>query len=787
MATNLLRTCWLAIGWGMFSLALFAQPTRTFSVPFPEGMPPIRGGQFSEKMTPELAKLWYLSEHHATSQLKEEWLNPGLLLNGEMVRVEIIFEGAAEEACSRFEALGLSQMAAYLHLADGWFPIQALGELGKLPGVRLIRPVLRPILHVGRATSQADVAMRTDEARETFNIDGTGVKIGVLSDSYNNLAGARSGILTGDLPGEDNPNGYSLEVDIIEDLDAGGTDEGRGMLELIHDIAPGAELAFATAFNGQASFAQNIRRLRNAGCDIIVDDVRYFADPSFQDGIIARAVDDVVAQGATYFSSAGNSGRDSYEGDFATTGEAFRLNLGEAGIFTFDAYDFAGGDAFQEIRIRPGATASIVLQWDNPYFSVSGAPGATTDLDLFLFGPDQETIVAQSITNNVGNDPVEIIQFTNEGDNETFHLFIGHPAGTPVPGRIKTILFSADYEAYQTESSTVYGQANARGAIAVGAAFYGFTPEFGRDPAQLESFSSRGGTEILFDALGNRIEAEVRLKPEFTAPDGTNTTFFGSDIGFDEDLLPNFFGTSASAPHAAAVAALLKEINLGLRPAEILDLLQRTALDMEAPGFDFDSGAGLIDAAAAIEQLQASLPIAFISLDVSVNANAAGLTWITRENTSVPGYEILLTGPFSDELVVRTVAAVNRQNERETYQSALNQLAPGNYQVQIRTQTADGQVILSPRQRFVIEESPLVFSLFSQAQQLTIRPNYLTESGFAIELFDLQGRQLVEIPFEAPASELPLGFVPAPQILVYRITGTGEDASFLQRGKFYFQ
>ncbi len=62
------------------------------------------------------------------------------------------------------------------------------------------------------------------------------------------------------------------------------------MLQVVHDLAPAAQLYFATADVSEAGFASNIIALRNTyGCNIIVDDVAYFDEPAFQDGIVAQA------------------------------------------------------------------------------------------------------------------------------------------------------------------------------------------------------------------------------------------------------------------------------------------------------------------------------------------------------------------------------------------------------------------------------------------------------------------------------------------------------------------
>ena len=166
------------------------------------------------------------------------------------------------------------------------------------------------VTNVGDTTSQGDVAMRSDIARTTFGVDGSGVTVGVLSDSFDSQGGAAGDVASGDLP-----------PGIVVLQDAAGSDEGRALMQIVHDVAPGAALAFQTAVFGQAAYAQGISDLAAAGADVIVDDLIYLAEPMFQDGIVAQAVDEVVTDsGVAYFSSAGNNGRDAYADTFSPGG-----------------------------------------------------------------------------------------------------------------------------------------------------------------------------------------------------------------------------------------------------------------------------------------------------------------------------------------------------------------------------------------------------------------------------------------------------------------------------------
>ncbi|NIS34838.1 MAG: S8 family serine peptidase, partial [Actinobacteria bacterium] len=215
------------------------------------------------------------------------------------------------------------------------------------------------------------------------------------------------------------------------------------------------------------------------------------------------------------------------------------------------------------------------------------------------------TQIACATAANVGADPLEILSFTNGLGTDQFNLVIEHAAG-PAPGRLKYVIFPTGSDPtiteFHTASGTIVGNKNAAGTAAVGAAFFG-------TPTVLESFSSAGSTPILFDTSGNLLGTpDARPSPSIVCADGGNNTFLGTDIAGDADTDPNFFGTSASAPHAAGIAALVLDMNGGLTPAALYQALELSAVDMDDPateddddlGFDTGTGHGFCDAEAAV-------------------------------------------------------------------------------------------------------------------------------------------------------------------------------------------
>jgi subtilisin family serine protease len=495
--------------------------------------------------------------------------------------------------------------------------------------------------------------MRSDTARARFGVDGSGIRVGVLSDSFNctrepffpdqRFTTAEEDIANADL---------AQDIRLLEEYRASDcADEGRAMMQIVHDVAPGASLSFHTAYGTQEDFAEGILHLAADGAQILVDDIIYLDEPMFENGVVADAVNAVKKQGKPYFSSAGNEGRRSYQ-------SAFRLTSEQG----FDGYrhDFDPGpgiDTLQHIAVAPEGQSIYVVGWDEPSLSANGMKGSRSDIDVIFFNMDGTPVIncdyapydapyCQVIgaSFNQDADAVEYAVIANFTDSPLevqvgIELFAG-----PAPSLIKGVWFGDEVlvNEYDTRSGTIYGHANAEGAEAVGAAWWFDTAAYGAanhprcGNACVTYYSSAGGTPILFDDAGERKRVPfLGFKPGVTGPDGGNTTFFYSNETItapgEPDDFPNFYGTSASAPHVAAVAALMldqraRDISAHkhfvgprtLTPDLIYAALRLSAEDIKrrslakadpaateplnhAQGYDPDSGFGLVNAAKALK------------------------------------------------------------------------------------------------------------------------------------------------------------------------------------------
>jgi hypothetical protein len=583
-------------------------------------------------------------------------------------------------------SLGLKRAARYANDVGGWLPVNQLEAAAARAEVLSVRAAMPHTRATGPVATQGDYAERSAVVRTDYPaLTGSGITVGVLSDSFNcyavyaapgsgvpvsgNEGYAYNGftadyatdISTGALPSGVNvlaepyippPAAPTAAGDCLNygaPTNTPFTDEGRAMLQIVHAVAPGAGLAFYTGENSEADFANGIGALVAAGAKVIADDVGYFDEPFFQDGIVAQAIDAVEAKGVAYFSAAGNDGTLSYENTAPsfTAVSASGPNAGEH-LLNFDPTGATDTTALPVTipAIPPGDFVAVVVEWDQPYVTgctadpTSLCTGASSGIDLCITGgTGSDTITdydgnAASCTgpDAAGADPYQIMIIGNPANaagnsaQQTLNIIVGLAAnalGTIVPGRIIVSVeddgLGSTINSFATNSATIQGHPGAAGAAAAGAAFYFETPQCGTTPAELEAFSSAGGAPILFDTAGVRLAAPIiRQKPDFVGPDGVNNTFLGFTLAKggltgangllnttisecqNDPSYPNFFGTSAAAPHAAGIAALMMQANAAATPALIYSSLRNSATPMSGATPNFNSGYGFIRADAAM-------------------------------------------------------------------------------------------------------------------------------------------------------------------------------------------
>ena len=444
-------------------------------------------------------------------------------------------------------------------------------------------------------TSEGDVAHQANLARTTHGVDGSGIGIGVISDGVETLADQQA---TGDVPARVTilPGQQGGSAPLACGVRSTGT-EGTAMLEIVYDLAPGAELFFATGISGAAQMAQNIENLCAAGADVIVDDLGYLEASVFQDDVIAQAISTATANGCYYFSSAGNGGNKNdetasvWEGDFAA-GSALTLSgVGSGATF----HDFGGGAVGNEVTMD--STRPIVLQWADP------VGGSANDYDLFLIDANDRVLASSTNTQDGTQDPIEFIRSSCDDDREGTRLVIVKNAGAA--DRYLRLAYAREGLAITTAGHT-FGHSASQDAIGVAAvdvADAGGTGGVFNGTESVETFSSDGPRRIFFEADGTPITpgnfsstgGEVLNKPDLAAADAVSTSTHG---------FSTFKGTSAAAPHAAAIAALMLEAAGGpdnVTPAALRTAMTGAALDIEATGVDRDSGAGIVMAPGAVD------------------------------------------------------------------------------------------------------------------------------------------------------------------------------------------
>jgi hypothetical protein len=608
-------------------------------------MPSAAGGNLSPRLA-ELARPSVRSAPHAIQAAKLGLAPQGpgsLLRQGNRVLAYVRFEEGAIAGLTSLRGTGAEIVSAsrrYQTVTVAAKPTELRG-LGGAPRVAAVTEALAPVTAeacpsgevVSEGVGQLNAGGEPGEARDVFPVDGSGVTVGILSDSFDLATEAADGsgqvatkeaddVASGDLPGAGNPCGDATPVGILEEDEEAGeeqpADEGRAMAQIVHDLAPKANLAFASAFNGEPSFAKNIEKLATAGAKVIADDVFYLEEPFFQDGPVAVAVDEAVKGGASYLSAAGNDNLfDPEEHEIASWETPLYRDAGSCppevqavpafkGSHCLDFDPGSQADKTFGIKVKPGATLTVDLQWDEAWHGVS------TDIDAFLLNANGNLIAASGEDNvNNSQQPLEVVQWENKASSQgTVQLAVNRYSGGNPGLKVGLIENGSGVAATEYPQSTgedvvgpaIFGHSGTANAISVGAVRF----DNSNEP---ERYSSRGPVRHDFGPVkGTKAAAplepaEILSKPDVVATDCGLTTFFAS---FQKGGW-RFCGTSAAAPHAAGVAALMLDADPAATPAEIRTALQRSATGLGAFG-PCAVGAGLVEAVGAIEELPGPPP-----------------------------------------------------------------------------------------------------------------------------------------------------------------------------------
>ena len=613
---------------------------------------------------------------------------------GAGVQVYIVMAEITEENLEQLQSAGVTVELRdeQQRIVQARVPVTRLEEVAALLFVRFVRLPDYGIPNIGSVTTEGDAILNADQVRSILGVDGTGVRVGVISDGiagiFDTGCTSCSGVLggpieTSDLPAQDtngNPTTGSREAIGVLTSASGGLiaqsfradndlegrlgakcksagAEGTAMLEIVHDLAPGAQLFFAN-FATSLEFNQAVNFLA-ANTDVVVDDIGFFARP--YDGLsdvssnTANALNNVANPNRAHFTSVGNQARNHYQEDFLDssvdgtpfTGLPGNLHLFQSTADTSDIFALgpslsdpvflcdtsgAGGSCAND----PGTldNVSVVLTWDDPF----GASG--NDYDLFLVQDSTGIIVAESFDFQDGTQaPVEGFSFTNDtGIDDFFHIVIQNFDNLAVVRNFDLFVLSScgavplgpdgENHNYNTIRSSVPAQSDAGGSpVSVISLAAIDQADPGND--NIELFSSNGPTN------------DGRLKPDATAVDGVVITGAG---GFGRPDPPDvrFFGTSAAAPHGGGIAALLLQsapclldgsVGALADPAArqtLRDLVLSNALDLGAAGPDQAFGFGRIDALASANQ---TIPTTNAGPDRTVAGTSASGANVTFDGT----------------------------------------------------------------------------------------------------------------------------------------------------------
>ena len=491
------------------------------------------------------------------------------------VQVEVYFRQGQQSVADQLKEAGIRVGRSYIPhgVLEAWISESDLPVFADMNDL-LYGAMPTPIDHqVGTYNTAGDTILGASEVRSRFaaqGVNGSGIRIGVISDGVSHLADAVTG---GELPGA--PNAVVVNPSI-----SGSGDEGTALLEIVHDLAPGAGLYFSSAATVTDVIA-GIQYLRNQGVHVIVDDIVSLTEPFFvaSGGAIAVEVAAAIAQGISYVSSAGNYNQRHYQAMSA---------IGATGRNDFNPS--ATVDETLDVNIPANTTAKFYLQWSDAWGQSSN------NFDLIVLDSTETTILAQSTTVQNGDDLAsETVTVPSTGTARTVKVRVTGPQ-TPVRelelfASPSSLTIQEPTYIAQIAPDGIIGHQGIDGTITVGA-INASDP----DHDTIANYSVVGPTTVYTNFTTQTKVARSSL--DVAGIDGVST--LASQSGWAPFTSgTQFFGTSAAAPHVAAIVGLMRDA-AGTSPVNYTTTLNSTAVDLGAVGYDNTYGSGRANALEAV-------------------------------------------------------------------------------------------------------------------------------------------------------------------------------------------
>jgi subtilisin family serine protease len=452
-------------------------------------------------------------------------------------KIRVVVEaapGSGGQAAKLVRAAGGTVEARSADLVEALVPPAAVTAIAGDPAVRFVRP---PLPAEPTAVGGEGVASTHADAWHAAGFTGRGVTVAIIDLGF---AGLQKRQESGDLPPQVDARSFCLNG-----LDNNGQPHGTGVAEIVHEIAPDARLLLLCA-DSEVRLSDALFYARRQGAAIVSHSVAWFnssrGDGTGSPGTPDATVAEAARAGILWVNSAGNYGEQHWTGRFTDPDrDGF--------------HNFAGDD---ETNHASGGCVS--LKWDD-------WPRSSQDFNLYLYRGDELVDSSENVQQGA-QAPSEVV-CPPDSSSQGYDLKIARAAGAGSP-RFDLFARRGSLE-HAVGAGSLTEPATSPAALAVAAICW--------QDDSLESYSSRGPT------------IDDRTKPDISAPDSISSATYGA---FEKCGSSGFTGTSAAAPHVAAIAALVKQRFPSFGPAELRAYLERNAVDLGSAGADNDSGAGKV-------------------------------------------------------------------------------------------------------------------------------------------------------------------------------------------------